>query len=219
MSAGAAGAAGARPRLLLVTTNPGKRAEIAAILGDLGIEFATPAEPLDLGPETGATFAENAVLKARAAASASGTFALADDSGLVVDALGGRPGVLSARFAGPDATDAENNAKLLALMAGVAPAARSARFACAVACAAPGGDVVLGAGECRGRIAAAPRGTCGFGYDPLFEVEGLGLTMAELERAQKNALSHRARALRDLKPKLAGILAPAARGAGEGARI
>lgn len=194
-----------KARVVLVTSNPGKRAEIVAILGE--VQFETPPGPLELPPETGADFAENAALKARWAAARYGVHALADDSGLEVEALGGKPGVLSARFAGPAASDAENNARLLALMAGSPPAARGARFVCVVACAAPDGRVIFGRGECPGRIVLAPRGTGGFGYDPLFEVEGLGLTMAELDPAQKNALSHRARALLDLKPRLVPFIA------------
>ncbi|MBO8141774.1 MAG: RdgB/HAM1 family non-canonical purine NTP pyrophosphatase [Firmicutes bacterium] len=155
--------------------------------------------------ETGSTFAENARLKAEAAARHTGLWAVADDSGLVVDALGGRPGVLSARFAGPGATDEANNRLLLELLASVPPERRTARFVCAIAIAAPGGRTWVDEGVCEGLVAMAPRGDGGFGYDPLFVVAGLGKTFAELSTGEKNRISHRAKALAKARARLAGL--------------
>lgn len=188
--------------LLLATNNPDKIREMEAILAPLGVEIRTPrdypgiAEPR----EDGATFAENAIAKARHWARATGIPALADDSGLVVDALGGAPGVHSARYA---RTAPERNARLLAALAGVPPERRTARFVCVAALAMPDGAAVAREGTCEGRIHDAPRGTGGFGYDPIFWLDEHGCTMAELPPAVKNRISHRGRALEALRPILA----------------
>ena len=190
--------------LVIATFNPHKVAEIRALLPGLQFglralsEFpgAVPAE------EDGATLEANAVKKALAAARFTGQWALADDTGLEVDALGGAPGVFSARYSGADATPALNNAKLLAELAGVPAAGRTARFACVVALASPAGKTFVSRGTLEGRIAAAPRGGGGFGYDPLFEAAGPGRTLAEMSESKKNGLSHRAQALRGLRPEL-----------------
>lgn len=190
------------PRLMLATGNPGKVAELRGILAlhlDLGgVSLLTPRDwptPLPEVAETGTTFAENARLKADALASATGLPALADDSGLCVDALGGAPGLHSARWAGPGASDADRNAKLLLALADMPPERRTARFVCAAALAVPGSDTVAADGFCEGIILQAPRGANGFGYDPLFLLPDMGRTMAELTADEKNRLSHRALAL------------------------
>lgn len=181
--------------LILATRNRGKRREIRAILGDLPLVIRAADEIPEVA-ETGATFAENAALKARAAAARYDRWALADDSGLEVDALGGEPGVLSARYGAPAArTDADRNAWLLARLAQLPREPRTARFRAAVAIAAPDGRLWLTEGLCEGVIASHPRGAGGFGYDPLFYLPEFGKTMAELPAGLKNRVSHRARAL------------------------
>src|SRR5690606_29296348 len=154
--------------------------ELTSVLWDLPVRVegiaAFPGAP-DV-EETGATMAENALLKARAAAGHTGLWAMADDSGLEVDALDGRPGVYSARFAGPGATDADNNAKLLRLLEGVPDPRRTARFRCAIALVSPDGDEYVDEGVCEGVVAREPRGEGGFGYDPLFIVPEYGRTFA-----------------------------------------
>jgi XTP/dITP diphosphohydrolase len=156
--------------------------------------------------EDGDTFEANALQKARQAAAATGLPALADDSGLEVDALGGAPGVYSARYAGVGATDEANNAKLIEAMRGVPPERRGVRYRCVAAFVDPaGGREVWRAGSCEGRLLEAPRGSGGFGYDPLFFVPELNVTMAEIEIDQKNRLSHRAAAFRALATALAGV--------------
>lgn len=194
------------PRLLVATHNPGKLREYRALLAGLPLDLVTPADiGLDLDvEETGATFEANAVLKAQAFAAAAGLPALADDSGLVVDALGGFPGVVSARWA--PGSDADRVQALLARLASVPAAARTARFQAVVALALPDGRIERGAGFVEGRIADAPRGSGGFGYDPIFLVEdgdfeGL-LTLAEISPGDKNRISHRARAVEALRPAL-----------------
>jgi XTP/dITP diphosphohydrolase len=147
-------------------------------------------------PETGDTFAENARAKAIAVARATGKWAIADDSGLEVDALGGRPGTRSRRFAGEQATDADRIARVLALMADVPDEQRTARFRCAIAIAEPSGTVHEVSGTCEGSIAREPRGSSGFGYDPVFVPAGETRTMAQMSLDEKNAISHRGRALR-----------------------
>jgi XTP/dITP diphosphohydrolase len=195
-------------KLLVATRNPGKVRELRDLLVDLPIEVTFPPEVgLDLDvEETGATFAENASLKAQAFALASGLLTLADDSGLEVDALDGGPGVHSARYAGPAASDADRTRKLLAAMADVPDGQRSARFRCVVAVATPGGEVWLTEGTCEGAIASEPRGQHGFGYDPVFQVAGFGQRMAELPPDVKNLISHRGRALRAARPILELLL-------------
>ncbi len=186
------------PELLLATNNKGKLEELRELLSGIPYRLVSPASVgLTLSPaETGRTYATNARLKAVAFARASGLLTLADDSGLEVDALGGAPGVLSSRYAGPQATDAARVAYLLAKLEDVPPAARAARFRCVMAIATPEGKVRLCAGSCRGFITLAPRGTNGFGYDPVFFFPRLGKTMAELPSELKNQLSHRGRAAR-----------------------
>ena len=198
--------------IVLATTNHGKIQELRALLGDLPLQFLSVAEvlgePLDI-VEDGATFEENALLKAKAVARATRTWALADDSGLEVDALGGRPGVRSARFAHERATDAENNAALLRELESVADDARSARFRCALSLVNPWreSEVHVAEGSCEGSIARTHRGSGGFGYDPLFIVSGLdGKAMAELSDADKNRFSHRARAVHALRSVLIRLI-------------
>jgi XTP/dITP diphosphohydrolase len=184
-------------RLLVATSNRGKFKEICALLDGLEIVLV----PLDrtmaaaMPPESGDSFQENARIKAEAAARLGGNLALADDSGLEVDALGGRPGVMSARFGGPGKTDADRCRLLLDKLIGVPPERRTARFRCVVAVADPSGRTQFSEGVCEGRITQAPRGAGGFGYDPVFEIPTLGKTLAEVEPEVKNRLSHRAQAL------------------------
>jgi non-canonical purine NTP pyrophosphatase (RdgB/HAM1 family) len=187
--------------VVLASSNPGKAREAANILGPLGFEIVTL--PMWLGDvETGATYLENARLKAAAAVRMLQRPVLAEDSGLEVDALGGLPGLHSARFAGPDASDADNNAKLLALLSNADGAARSARYRAVAVLLFPDGREVVGEGTFEGTIAAVPRGDGGFGYDPLFVPEGEERTAAELTPQQKDAISHRGAALRALASKL-----------------
>ena len=190
--------------ILLATTNRGKLAEMTAILADLQAEAPAPVQfvtPLELGialdvEEDGAPYAENARRKAEAFCRAAGIPALADDSGLEVDALGGEPGIRSARYAPmPNPTDADRRATLLGRLAGK-PAPWTAHFHCTVALALPGGSVQFAGGDCFGEIIPQERGDNGFGYDPIFLLPQPGRTMAELTMAEKNRLSHRARALR-----------------------
>ena len=192
-------------KLLLATANAGKQREFAALLAPLGLELVLQsALGIDSIDETGATFEANALLKARHAASRGSMPALADDSGLEVDALDGRPGVLSARYAGAAATDADNNARLLAELAAVAPQGRGARYRCVLVLVRHAGDAapLIASGTWEGRIATRPAGNSGFGYDPLFLPEGHDVTAAELPAAQKNALSHRGKALAALVAQL-----------------
>lgn len=189
-------------RVIVATANRGKLAEIRSALGFAGLEFVT-AEDLGAGAlvvdETGTTFEENARLKAHAYRDAFGMSALADDSGLEVDALAGEPGVYSSRYAGPDATDVDNNVKLLAALEGVPASERTARFRSAIVLADADGTETVAAGACEGTIAFETRGEGGFGYDPLFWPDAVpGRSMAELEMAEKNAISHRGAALRAL---------------------
>ena len=201
---------GPLPRISLViaTSNPGKFNEIAALLHGLGV-LLLPLDrvgPIEVPPEGGESFQENAGLKAAEVARASGQLALADDSGLEVDALGGRPGVISARFGGPQASDADRNGLLLEMLRGVPTERRTARFRCVVAVAGPQGPTRFAEGICEGRIAMAARGMRGFGYDPIFEIPSLGKTFAELEPEVKNRLSHRAKAMAGAREILQEIL-------------
>ncbi|HEX9496785.1 MAG TPA: RdgB/HAM1 family non-canonical purine NTP pyrophosphatase [Candidatus Limnocylindria bacterium] len=192
-------------RLLLGTRNAGKVAELRALLKGLDVELRSVA---DLGdpppdpPEDAPTYAENAIFKARAYARATGLATIADDSGLEVDALGGGPGVRSRRYFGDDLPPAERNRMLLALLDGVTD--RTARFVAVIALAQPDGRVETFDGEVRGEIAESPRGEDGFGYDPVFIVAEDGRTMAELPKAEKNAISHRGLAAAKLRAALAG---------------
>jgi XTP/dITP diphosphohydrolase len=196
--------AGLHGKIVLASGNPGKRREIERILADFDVEIVPQSDfGVAEAEETGTTFVENALIKARHAADATGLPAIADDSGLAVDALGGRPGVYSARYAGPEATDADNNARLLAELSGVPEAERGAAFHC-VACFVRPDDrePVIAEAEWRGRILEAAVGEGGFGYDPLFFVEETNCSSAELSAAEKNRRSHRGKALRELARKL-----------------
>jgi XTP/dITP diphosphohydrolase len=192
-----------RKQLLIGTSNPGKADELRALLADAPIELVTPA---DLGlqlsvTETGDTYRANAERKARAYARAAGRWALADDTGLEVDALDGAPGLYSARLAGPDASDADRRFRLLALLA-PHPRPWLARFHCTLAVATPDRLIAITEGECPGQIIPQARGDGGFGYDPVFLIDGEGMTMAELSAAHKNRISHRARAAAAMVPLL-----------------
>ena len=185
-----------RRKLLIATNNAGKLREYRFLLAGVSLALVSPAEAgvtLDI-EETGKTFEENARLKAQAFASASGLLTLADDSGLEVDALGGEPGVMSARYAGENATDSDRVLYLLSRLKGVPLERRTARFTCVIAIARPDGKIETCAGECPGVIALEPRGKQGFGYDPVFFMPDMGKTLAELPPAVKNRVSHRARA-------------------------
>ena len=193
-------------RFVLATHNPGKLREMGEILKDFGIEVVSPR---DLGltvdvEETGTTFAENAMLKAKAICKAANLPAIADDSGLCVDALGGAPGVYSARYGGEGLDDKGRYMLLLSSLRG-APT-RAAHFACAVACAFPNGDTLTAEGRCDGSIAYAPLGEGGFGYDPVFLLPGTGKTFGQLSQEEKSAVSHRGRALKDFAGKLEAYL-------------
>ena len=193
-------------RFVLATHNPGKLREMGEILKDFGIEVVSPR---DLGltvdvEETGTTFAENAMLKAKAICKEANLPAIADDSGLCVDALGGAPGVYSARYGGEGLDDKGRYMLLLSSLRG-APT-RAAHFACAVACAFPNGDTLTAEGRCDGSIAYAPLGEGGFGYDPVFLLPGTGKTFGQLTQEEKSAVSHRGRALKDFAGKLEAYL-------------
>jgi XTP/dITP diphosphohydrolase len=199
----------AKVRLVLATRNAGKVEEVAAIVGDVAeVVGLGPAGDVELPPETGATYEENALAKARAVAREVGALTMADDSGLEVYALGGAPGVRSSRYAGPACDPAANNEKLLRELACVPAGERGARFVCVAALVAADGRERLARGEVEGFIATAPRGSGGFGYDPLFVPRGGERTFAELDRAGKNRLSHRARAFRRLAEYLRTFGAP-----------
>lgn len=185
-------------KVILASKNQHKLTELSAILSQLGFEIALESEyGLDIDvEETGTTFEENSYLKAEAVMKASGLPVLADDSGLMVDALDGAPGVYSARY-GHKASDKERTAYLLENMKEVPEERRGAKFVCVITCLFPDGRKIVARGECPGVIARAPHGENGFGYDPVFYLPELGMTYAELPSEQKNAISHRARALQD----------------------
>ena len=188
-------------RVVLASANPGKLRELGALLAPHGLELVSQRSlGIEPAEESGSTFLENALLKARHAARAAQLPALADDSGIEVDALGGRPGVWSARFAGDGASDAQNLALLLKELAGVPAARRTARYQCVVAWVESADDAapLLGQGTWEGHIALEPRGSGGFGYDPAFIPAGDTRTAAELPAQEKNRVSHRAKALRAL---------------------
>jgi XTP/dITP diphosphohydrolase len=199
-----------RPSLVLATRNPHKVVELARILADSGVGV----QVADLGEfpgvpdvvETGATFADNALLKARAVAAATHLPAVADDSGLCADALNGMPGVLSARWSGRPGDDAANLALLLSQLADVPDARRGAHFACAAALVLPTGAEHVSEGTLDGRLIRDPRGTNGFGYDPIFVPDGRNQTTAEMSAAEKDAISHRGRALRALALAISDLL-------------
>lgn len=196
-------------RLLVGTQNPGKQAEYKDLLAELPVTWIGPG---DVGladfspPEDGETFEANARLKAAAYARRANLPSLADDSGLEVDALAGAPGVYSARYGGPGATDEDRYRRVLREMDGVPAAVRAARFVCVVALALPDGRVFTARGTVEGLIGDAPRGAYGFGYDPIFVLPD-GRHMAELPPAEKHAISHRGTALAKFKPTLLKILA------------
>ena len=200
--------------LVLATKNPKKVEEIRALLADVPVRILSLLDFPDIPdtPETGTTFAENAEIKARAASKTTGKIALADDSGLEVDALCGEPGVYSNRFAEPGASDRDKYMRILELLEGVPDEKRTARFKAAIAVAAPDGEVKIIEGTCEGRIAREPRGINGFGYDPIFYLPELGKMMAELTSEEKNTISHRGRAFRSAKNLLVQVLGDTAMG-------
>jgi XTP/dITP diphosphohydrolase len=191
------------PELALATKNPGKIQEILEICSEWPVKWLT-ADGVDWPDieETGDTYRDNALLKAHGVARVLGVPAVADDSGIEVDALGAGPGVRSARFAGEHATDGENLSLLLARVADVDDAGRTARYRCVAACAWPDGREVVADAACEGRITLHPRGDGGFGYDPAFVPESETRTMAELAPEEKNLISHRGKALRALRVML-----------------
>jgi XTP/dITP diphosphohydrolase len=206
--------------VVIASTNPGKIAEVRQILAGLPLVLLTSDEvggwpEID---ETGDTYLANALLKAHAVAAVTGKAALADDSGIEVDALDGAPGVRSARFSGEHASDEDNNAKLIESLAGVPPERRGARYRCVAVLVTSDGKEIAGTGSCEGRIATEARGTGGFGYDPWFlpnlGVKGYSRTMAELTAEEKHAISHRGKALRDLADKLRHLWGTGEEGAG-----
>ena len=185
-------------KVILASQNQHKLVELSTILSQLGFEIALESEyglHVDVD-ETGTTFEENSLLKAEAVMKASGLPVLADDSGLMVDALDGAPGVYSARY-GHKSSDAERIAYLLENLKDVPAERRTAKFVCVITCLWPDGRRIVARGECPGQILFAPKGTGGFGYDPVFYLPELGMTYAELPSEQKNAISHRARALQE----------------------
>jgi XTP/dITP diphosphohydrolase len=200
----------ARPRLVLATANPHKLIELTRILAadhvdvDLAGLGEFPGAP-DVA-ETGATFADNALLKARAVAAFTGLVSVADDSGLCCDALNGMPGVLSARWSGRHGADAENLRLLLAQLSEVPDERRGAHFTCVAALVLPSGPETLSEGTLTGRLIREPRGTGGFGYDPIFVPDGGERTTAEMSPAEKDAISHRGRAFRGLAPAIAALV-------------
>lgn len=192
-------------RWVIATGNPGKRLEFEQILSGWGIEVESLAGYGDVSfPEEGTDYRENAIQKARAVATQIGEIAVADDSGIEVTALGGQPGPLSARYGGEELDDAGRAAKLLADLEATGSSDRSARFVCYAALSTPDGDTVVSYGECIGAILDAPQGEGGFGYDPIFQPNGHELSMAQIETALKNTISHRARALQDLVARWVG---------------
>jgi XTP/dITP diphosphohydrolase len=206
----AAATAGAPPGLILATRNPGKLAELRRILeaAQTGVTAGDLSGYPDFPEvaETGATFAENALLKARAVAEGIGLPAVADDSGLCVDALNGMPGVLSARWSGRHGDDEANLRLVLGQLSDIPAGRRGAHFACSAALVLPSGKEHVAEGTVSGWLTDAPRGTNGFGYDPIFVPEGYEATTAEMSPADKDAISHRGRALRALAPVIAALL-------------
>lgn len=199
-------------RVVLATRNAGKVVELRRILGEpsgpgsrLQVVGLDEAPAYEQGPETGATFAENALSKAREAALATGLPALADDSGLTVDALNGMPGVLSARWVGRHGDDQANLDLVLGQIADVPDERRGAAFVCVAALVTPAGFETVTRGEWRGELSRAPKGSNGFGYDPIFVPDGRGCTSAQLEPEEKDSLSHRGRAFRALLPALTAL--------------
>lgn len=207
--------AAAVPRLVLATHNPGKLRELRELLREQISGLDVDSQVVDAATvgapevmETGVTFAENALLKAHAVSQATGLPAIADDSGLAVEVLGGAPGIFSARWAGQHGDDAANLALLLAQLADIGAEHRAAKFVCAAALVVPGAKPVevLQTGELRGSLLTEPRGTGGFGYDPILQPDGWELSCAELSAQQKNAISHRGEAFRKLLPAVVQLL-------------
>ncbi len=194
--------------VVIASRNQGKIAEFHELLRGLDVNVLSLADFPGLPDvaETGATFQENALLKARAAAAATGLVAMADDSGLEVDYLNGAPGIYSSRYAGSDHDDAANIRKLLAALEGVPVNRRAARFRCVIAITTPDGGEYLSEGVCEGRITRKPRGAGGFGYDPVFLVPSLDQTFAELGERVKNRISHRAQAMANAREILASLV-------------
>ena len=193
--------------LVLASGNKGKMAEFQRLLEGLDVQIHSMKEYPEIGEivEDGSTFAENALIKARAVCKATGKPAMADDSGLAVDALNGAPGIYSARFAGEQRSDADNNAKVLQLLEGVEDGKRTARFFCVIAIVLPDGREYTAEGTCEGTILHALQGEGGFGYDPLFYVESLDKTFAELTMEEKNHISHRGHANRKAVEIIRGL--------------
>ena len=200
----------ARPRIVLATHNPGKLAELRRILAasrvDVDVADLDDHPDMPQVAETGSTFAENALLKARAVAAHTGLPAVADDSGLCVDALNGMPGVLSARWSGRHGDDEANLRLLLAQLADVPADRRAAHFYCSAALVLPSGAEHVTEGAVYGWLTDAPRGTNGFGYDPIFVPDSLDVTTAQMPAEEKDAISHRGKALRALAPVIAALL-------------
>jgi len=195
-------------KVLIASKNEGKIKEFRKMLAPYGTEVLSLNDLPDAPnvEETGATFQENARLKAEAIAERYQCLAIADDSGLAIDALGGRPGIYSARYAGEEKDDRKNIEKVLKELEDVPMNERSARFVCVLAVSRPGSETVFAEGECRGFITTAPRGEGGFGYDPIFYIPEMNKTFAELTSEEKNAISHRARALKNLEKLLPELL-------------
>jgi XTP/dITP diphosphohydrolase len=193
------------PRIAIASRNPGKIREILRICSDWPVTWVTStARDWPDVEETGETYVENALLKARAVAGALDIPGLADDSGIEVDALGGGPGVRSARFAGEGATDRDNLQLLIRQVSQIPQSERTARYRCVAVCVSPDGSEVGAEATCEGTLIVSPRGSGGFGYDPVFVPTGDSRTMAELSNEEKDAISHRGKALRALRAKLAG---------------
>lgn len=193
--------------IVIASKNAGKIAEFQRILSEVGISVITDIDFPDVA-ETGSTFEENAILKARAVSSFTNLPALADDSGLAVEALNGAPGIFSARYSGRHGDDAANISRLLEDLNGVLDENRRAKFVAVLALVTPDGKELLVRGELEGKIRNQPTGTNGFGYDPIFEPENSNRTMGELSPSEKDAISHRSKALRDLTPKIRPFLKP-----------
>lgn len=196
-----------KKQLVIASRNQKKKNELQQVLGDLDFELLSLDDlpPLPEVEEDGSTFAENAIKKAVTVARQTGMLTLADDSGLVVDALQGEPGVYSARYAGPEANDEKNNQKLLQALLAIPEKNRTARFVCVIALALPDGRLETVEGTCDGRIDRYPRGSVGFGYDPLFVPDGYEESFAQLSPLIKNSISHRGKALALIKPFLQRI--------------
>ncbi|MEH7248818.1 XTP/dITP diphosphatase [Neobacillus niacini] len=194
--------------VIIATKNPGKAKEFEHIFAPRGIKVRTLLDYPEIADveETGKTFEENAILKAEAVSLALNKMVIGDDSGLIVDALEGRPGIYSARYAGEPKSDQKNLEKVLGELKGIPEENRTARFYCALAVALPGKETITVAGTCEGRILEEQRGTNGFGYDPVFYVPEKGYAMAELSSDEKNKISHRANALKQLDVILDSIV-------------